>query len=213
MSKPIHSRRAPKTEASNDHAPVAAMTRPGAAARRPAAEDQRVSMLELRDRLKCSRMMIQNWAARLGIEPRLHRDHSRQNHLVSTVTVAEGDRITDATLSRRIDRSASNLSSQRLLLPGHFYIVQLEPKLEPTRIKVGFTVDLQQRLRTHRCAAPYADYLKYWRCRAAWERAAIDSITLGCRQVHHEVFVAKNLKSLLTAASKFFAVMPPLAEP
>jgi hypothetical protein len=37
-----------------------------------------------------------------------------------------------------------------------FYLLQLEPEHDQGRSKVGFTTELEGRLRKHRCSAPFA---------------------------------------------------------
>ena len=93
---------------------------------------------------------------------------------------------------------------------GFFYMIQLEPDHDPGRLKVGFTMDLDGRLQKHRCAAPFAQYLKSWPCKRVWERAAIDCVTNGCERLHTEVFRAASLDQLATRAQTFFSTMPRL---
>ena len=47
---------------------------------------------------------------------------------------------------------------------GYFYIIQLLPELFPERVKIGYTDNLETRLREHQTAAPTARYLKSWQC-------------------------------------------------
>jgi hypothetical protein len=86
----------------------------------------------------------------------------------------------------------------------------LEPDLDPHRFKVGFTTDLDDRIRKHRCSAPFVRIEKAWPCRRAWERAAIDCATEGCEQLHTEVFRAKKVADVVARADRFFALMPSL---
>jgi hypothetical protein len=43
---------------------------------------------------------------------------------------------------------------------GQFYVIQLAPDLAPGRVKLGWTTDVQRRVKVHRCAAPTAMVLK-----------------------------------------------------
>jgi hypothetical protein len=79
------------------------------------------------------------------------------------------------------------------------------------RIKVGFTTDLDGRLRKHRCSAPFAICAKSWPCRPTWERAAIDCVTIGLDQLHTEVFRAGSVADVCGRGDAFFNVMPRLA--
>jgi len=89
-------------------------------------------------------------------------------------------------------------------------VIQLEPNYDPSRFKVGFTTEIDGRLRKHRCSAPFAQCLKTWPCRRTWERAAIDCVTDGCEQLHTEVFRAVSLENVAARAEAFFSVMPAL---
>jgi len=87
-------------------------------------------------------------------------------------------------------------------------LVQLEPQHDEGRFKVGFTTELEGRLRKHRTSALFARCEKGWPCRRAWERAAIDCVTNGCEQLHTEVFRAVSLADVVRRADEFFSIMP-----
>ena len=91
---------------------------------------------------------------------------------------------------------------------GFFYLIQLEPGHDPGRFKVGFTMDLEGRLRKHRYAAPFAQYLCSFPSKRVWERAAIDCVTNGCERLHTEVFRAERLAEIASRAQAFFSMMP-----
>ena len=94
---------------------------------------------------------------------------------------------------------------------GHFYIIPLIPDVLPSRVKLGFTTDITQRLNAHRTACPTAEMLASWPCRVTWEAAAIASITQeGCTLVGNEVFDCDSLDSLVARGAQFFRVMPRL---
>ena len=93
---------------------------------------------------------------------------------------------------------------------GVFYLLCLEPEHDPHRFKVGFASNLNERLRHHRCAAPYTQVVKTWPCRRLWEKTAIECVTNGCERLHTEVFRAASLKSVEEKCNNFFALMPNL---
>jgi hypothetical protein len=112
-------------------------------------------------------------------------------------------------------RSGSNARSVSLAAfsaddVGFFYLIQLEPQHDSGRLKVGFTMDLDGRLQKHRCSAPFAQYVASWPCRRVWERAAIDCVTVGCDQLHTEVFRAASMEQVSGRAQAFFTMMPNL---
>ena len=93
-----------------------------------------------------------------------------------------------------------------------FYLIQLEPKFDPLRFKAGFTTDLANRLRHHRCSAPFACCVKSWPCHQTWERAAIDCVTKDCEQLHTEVFRAISLDEVVSRGDRFFSLMPSVSD-
>ena len=50
--------------------------------------------------------------------------------------------------------------------PGVFYLIQLEPEHDPGRFKIGFASNIDERLRSHRTAAPLCQLVKTWPCQA-----------------------------------------------
>lgn len=172
-----------------------------------------VAVAELADDLGIYKQTIFKIAKRLNIQPVKRREPTRGNQLVALVGEAEATAIRDAfTESRRsaVDRAADSVE----FAPdeGWFYLIQLEPEHDPGRIKVGFTTDLDGRLRHHRCSAPFAEYKKHWPCRRTWERAAIDCMTTNTDQLHTEVFRARSLDEVLDRGDRFFSVMPAVGE-
>ena len=93
---------------------------------------------------------------------------------------------------------------------GEFYVIQLEPSQDPGRFKVGFGTPAADRLRDHRCSAPFAEIVRTWPCKRRWEQTAIDCVTVDCEQLHTEVFRApdNDLDQVLKRCDEFFATMP-----
>lgn len=132
--------------------------------------------------------------------------------MVSTVTLAEAQAIRSEILTRSRAGNELDADGQTLFAEdGVFYLIQLEPEHDPGRVKLGFTTDLDGRLRKHRCSAPFGQCLKAWPCLRRWERAAIDPITAGLEQLHTEVFRAGSMEQVVSSADRFFAVMPMVA--
>lgn len=74
----------------------------------------------------------------------------------------------------------------------------LEPDHDPRRFKVGFTINLAERLRQLRCSAPLTKVIATWPCKRLWERTAIECVVNGCERLHTEVFRATSLESVST---------------
>lgn len=91
---------------------------------------------------------------------------------------------------------------------GYFYIIQLVPEAIPKRVKLGYTDNLDTRLREHQTSAPTAKYLGHWKCKRSWDQAATDSITReNCQLVMNEVYEG-DIEGFLNRAEEFFRIMP-----
>jgi hypothetical protein len=95
-------------------------------------------------------------------------------------------------------------------IKGVFYLIQLEPEHDPGRFKLGFATNIEERMRSHKTAAPFSKVLKTWPCKLLWEKTAINCATQGCEQLHTEVFRSESVKEVQVRCDKFFALMPEL---
>lgn len=151
---------------------------------------------------------------RLGINASKSRgnDQSR-GQLVSYITGDDARRILDAVgCVVRQEVGDADLPFASLYDIGVFYLLCLEPKHDPGRFKVGFAVNISNRLRQLRCSAPFARIIRTWPCRGLWEKTAIESVTNGCERLHTEVFRASSLESVGRKCDEFFGLMPIIAE-
>jgi len=128
----------------------------------------RIAIVDLADDLQVRKQRIFKILRRLDIRPTQRREPNRRNQNVATVSPSEAAAIR-AEIVRSSDPTvtASNYSPGSSAVyfandVGFFYLIQLEPDHDPGRFKVGFTMDLDSRLQKHRCAAPFAHYLKSW---------------------------------------------------
>ena len=104
--------------------------------------------------------------------------------------------------------SWENIDKVSFLRFGYFYIIQLIPEAMPNRVKIGYTDNLEARLREHQTSAPTAKYIDHWKSKRSWDQAAMDSITReGCEFVINEVYEG-DIKGFLNRAEEFFKVMP-----
>jgi len=175
----------------------------------PAMTAQAIAIADLADELGTYRATIFKIANRLGIQPVKRREAARGNQLIAVVTHADATAIRTAfSGNRRAGEQASADTAPFAADEGMFYLIQLEAEHDPGRFKVGFTTDLEGRLRHHRCSAPFAVYKKSWPCRRTWERAAIDCMTTGLEQLHTEVFRCALLDEVAERGDRFFSVMP-----
>jgi hypothetical protein len=167
-----------------------------------------VALVDLADELGTRKQTLFKIAKRLGIPTETRREAARRNQFVAVVSVAQSDDIRADLLRARRQGETSLDGAPIAPDEGSFYLIQLEPDFDPGRFKVGFTTDLEGRLRHHRCSAPFAVYRKTWPCRRTWERAVIDCLTVGLVQLHTEVFRTDSLDEVLAQGDRFFTVMP-----
>jgi hypothetical protein len=178
--------------------------------------DDGIAVVELADELQIRKQTIFKVMRRLGIQAVKRRESDRRGQLISVIRRDEADVIRNELrrITSAINDGTSGVSYARYFSEdsGVFYVVQLEPVHDPGRLKVGFTTDIDGRLRHHRCSAPFAQCIGTWPCRRTWERAAIDCATIGAEQIHTEVFRVDSVQIVIDRANKFFSMMPAVPE-
>ena len=91
---------------------------------------------------------------------------------------------------------------------GFVYVIQPLPEELPLRHKLGYTDNLEQRLRDHRTAAPTLKLVKAWPCKRTWEAAALASMTRSdCDQIGVEVYDGET-RMFVSRAESFFDLLP-----
>jgi hypothetical protein len=178
--------------------------------------EESVAVVELADELQIRKQTVFKVMKRLGIYAVKRRESDRRGQMISVISRADADAVRDelrrAPSGIRDDNSSISDARYFSEDTGVFYVVQLEPIHDPGRLKVGFTTDIDGRLRHHRCSAPFAQCVKTWPCRRTWERAAIDCVTTGAEQLHTEVFRVGSIQDVTDRAERFFGVMPVISE-
>lgn len=67
---------------------------------------------------------------------------------------------------------------------------------------------MSDRIRHHRCSAPYAKLIKSYPCKFLWEKTAIDCVSNDRTKIYTEVFKAnKNIETLIERLDQFFQLM------
>lgn len=147
---------------------------------------------------------------RLGIEEHKRKSpEERHGQLVTHITKQDADRVkSEAERSRRKSPSQDDGFAPRSPETGVFYLIQLEPELDPGRFKVGFTSDMPQRLSKFRCCAPFLKEVKTWPCKSLWEKTVIDCVTQDCEKLHTEVFRMDSIDTVVKRSDEFFGRMP-----
>lgn len=164
-----------------------------------------VSLKQLALELNMDRSHMRKYVLALGIQPHKRRTADSHHQLTLAVDTAEADQI-------RQDRSKKGFVSSETVVCdelGFFYVVQLVPELDPTRVKLGFAADLKARLAQHRTAAPTAKIIRSWRCKRSWEKTVIDCLAaVRCSLIANEVYKCHDTESLVKKADELFAVLP-----
>ena len=161
---------------------------------------------ELADQIGVEVTTVRRNVKQLNLTVRKEKTPSSKGATVHCLSIDDANHLIAYFESR--DKSDFNSDSSALDRFGYFYIIQLIPEALPNRVKIGYTDNLDTRLREHQCAAPTAKYLGHWKCKRSWDQAAMDSITReGCHLVMNEVYEG-DIESFLCRAEKFFSVMP-----
>lgn len=168
-------------------------------------KNEYITLKELAGELNLDRSHLRRYVLKHGFKPVQIRTQQSRNQLTLAVSSVDAEKIRELRRSQGFSKSPMPVQNSE----GYFYIVQLVPDLNPNRIKLGFAVDVQDRLDTFRTSAPTAKLLRCWSCKRSWELAAIDSITRdGCTPLGNEVFECENLADVIKRAEDFFAIMP-----
>jgi hypothetical protein len=178
------------------------------------SEDGYISVIDAARELRKHKTAVFKLLRRLGIDGVKRRDGSRAGQLVTFISHEDYRRVqrefpqSDNILgSEAIDGSGDGSAVSDEL--GGFYVIELEPSHDPGRYKVGFAVDVENRMRQHRCSAPFAVLIKTWPCRRLWERTAIDAATIGWELIRGEVF-RDSISVVVARCDAFFALLPRL---
>ena len=176
--------------------------------------DQMISVIEAGRQLERRKSTIFKVMKRLGIRAQKRRDSNSGNQVVAYLTNDDFVRVKNALISGRTFKSEEGKSDNGDAFisaeVGVFYLIQLEPDHDPLRFKVGFATNINDRLRTLRCSAPFSTVVKSWPCQRLWEKTAIDCVTFGCDQLHTEVFRCPSLETIVAKCEQFFGIMPPI---
>jgi len=168
-------------------------------------ETEFVSLKQIAERLGMDRSAARRYILKLGIKAQKRRTADSGNQLSLTVTDEQARMIFKLREDQGFTASGKLVESEN----GCFYVIQLVPELDPRRIKLGFAIDLPDRLAQHRTAAPTAKVVKSWPCKRAWELTTMDCLSLAhCQHILNEVFECDDLDALLKKGDDFFALLP-----
>jgi hypothetical protein len=165
-----------------------------------------VRLVDLADQLGMDRSALRKWCIKAGFQ--FSRTSGRDTRGQSALTLSDAD--AEQIRADRAEWAAS--ASERLALPegaGYFYVIALIPEWKTERVKLGFALNIESRLKDHQCAAPTAALLTAWPSKPTWENCAIASLTrIGCEQVGNEVYDCDSVEQLIQRGNQFFALLP-----
>jgi len=142
---------------------------------------------------------------RLNIEKRLIKSEQARGQAAAYISSAEFE-----TLQNHLDStmSATGGFGDDSDAGGYFYVIQLEPELDPLRLKLGFATSVEDRVRKHKTSAPFSKVLAFWPCKLLWEKTVIDCLTENSEKVYTEVFRVEDVEETIRRATAFFELMP-----
>lgn len=168
-------------------------------------EEKYISFKQLSEQLGMDRSHARRYILKLGIKPQKRRTPDSGNQLCLTVTEEQAQEI----LRQRSDQGFLNTSKVIDTELGVFYVIQLVPELDYRRLKLGFAIDINERLSQHRTAAPTATILQTWPCKRSWETTVTDClISEGCKLILNEVYECDDLNKLILKGNALFKILP-----
>jgi hypothetical protein len=144
-----------------------------------------ISVIDVATNLGKRKQHIFKILGRLGIKTIKQKSSEARGQKIAYVTTEDYGQIKEYL------SSSDELSDSSVAQPdigGVFYLIQLEPEHDPGRFKVGFATNIEERLRSHKTAAPLLKVLKTWPCKLLWEKTVIDCVSQGCDKLYTEVF-------------------------
>jgi hypothetical protein len=168
--------------------------------------DDFVSLKLLAAELGLDRSNMRKYALKVGVKPHTRRTPDSGGQLTLAVSAAEAEFIRTKRRDQGFLESSKPVSAE----VGVFYIIQLIPDLDPSRLKFGFADDIRARFDQHRTSAPTAKVVKTWPCRRAWEGTVIDCLAAaGCKLILNEVYECDTVAAVSGRADALFALLPP----
>lgn len=171
-------------------------------------EENYISVIDASNKFGARKQTFFKWIKQLGIEPIKSKNSSHKGQLTSYITLEEFDRLIE--FKEQNDQNLELTRNSITIDHGVFYLIQLEPDLDPGRYKLGFASNIAERIRKHKCVAPFAKLIQTWPCHVLWERTGIDSISIGSEKLYTEVFRTNSIDEIKLKCSNFFELMPSL---
>lgn len=140
---------------------------------------------------------MRRYVSELSKVQEVEKNRTQTGHLASYLTQKQIDWIKNNLLPAQSEKK--KLLAKRTQDSGEigfFYAILLVPEFSKSRIKIGFTNNLQNRLSSHQCSAPTAELIKSWSCKRIWEGYLTDVVARHGKCIRTEVFDVKKLDPL-----------------
>lgn len=164
-----------------------------------------ISVIDVAKNLGKHKAHIFKILGRLGIEAVKEKNSAAKGQRIAYITTEDYDRIKEYLAGIGND---PDVATSQPDVGGVFYLIQLEPEHDPGRFKLGFATNIEERLRSHKTAAPFSKVLKTWPCKLLWEKTAIECASQGCVRLHTEVFRTDSIEEVQARCEQFFRLMP-----
>jgi hypothetical protein len=164
-----------------------------------------ISVIDVAKNLGKQKAHIFKILGRLGIETVKEKNSAAKGQKISYISTEDYERIKEYLAGAE---NEPDVSTMQLDIGGVFYLIQLEPEHDPGRFKLGFATNIEERLRSHKTAAPFSKVLKTWPCKLLWEKTAIECASQGCVRLHTEVFRTESIDEVQSRCEQFFKLMP-----
>ena len=169
--------------------------------------DEIISVIDAAKNLDRHKAYIFKILGRLGIDTVKEKNSAARGQKIAYITIDDYKRVKDYLSKTEGDQTSL---AQQPDVRGVFYLIQLEPEHDPGRFKLGFATNIEERLRSHKTAAPFSKVLKVWPCKILWEKTAIECASQGCTRLHTEVFRSESINEVQSRCEQFFKLMPQL---
>lgn len=174
--------------------------------------DNLISVIDAASELGMHKQTLFKVIKRLSINTTKIKSSENRGQTISYISNNDFNLIIKHQSISQNSKKSSPITKSTQIDNGVFYLIQLEPEKDTGRFKLGFANNIDERLRTHRCSAPFAVVIKTWPCHLRWEKTAIDCVTQGCEKIHTEVFRARNIEDVKINCDQFFSIMPNLKD-
>ncbi len=167
--------------------------------------DRLISVIDAARELGVNKQHLFKVIRRIGVEKVFSKSSESHGQKIAYISRDDLKQLKEAFVRPQARQATPKDSAQS---HGYFYLIELEPEHDPGRFKVGFASSVEERMRSHRTAAPLCRLVGSWPCKPLWEKTAIDAVTIDCERLYTEVFRTESMESVENRCQSFFALMP-----